>query len=153
MCIYTQVMARVVDMSRCSECLCLASRRTARTITRVFDRHLRPQGLRATQFSVLVVLALTGSMPMRRLAKALGLERTTLTRSVALLERRGWVVGGRSDDARERPIDLTAAGRRQVEAAFPAWEAAQGAVRARLGADGAKAFKRFARQSAAFTAD
>src|SRR5215467_11015973 len=40
----------------CADCLCLASRRAARQITRVYDRELRPYGLRVTQFTVLVIL-------------------------------------------------------------------------------------------------
>jgi hypothetical protein len=74
-----------VDLSSCVHCRCLAARRIARAITRHFEARLRPHGLRATQFSILAVLALAGPMPMRKLAARLGLERTTLTRSAALL--------------------------------------------------------------------
>jgi DNA-binding MarR family transcriptional regulator len=58
---------------------------------KVLDAKLRPHGLRATQFSILTALALRGPMPMGELAERLGLERTTLTRSAALLETRGWI--------------------------------------------------------------
>jgi len=59
------------------------------------------------------------------LANKLGLERTTLTRGAALLERNGWVEAKSSDDGRERLLQLTNAGRRKLEAAYPAWKAAQ----------------------------
>src|SRR5436309_16128709 len=95
------------DLSLCASCHCLAARRRARAITRLFDEKLRPQGLRATQFSVLVGLAVAGPMPMGALADALGLERTTLTRGAALLERNGWIGTDRSTDGRERPLRLT----------------------------------------------
>jgi DNA-binding MarR family transcriptional regulator len=117
-----------MDLSLCVECQCLAARRRARAVTRHFEAKLRPHGLRATQFSILAALALAGPTPMGELAQLLGLERTTLTRSALLLERDGWVGGERSADGRERPLRLTAAGRRKLEAAYPAWKAAQDSV-------------------------
>src|ERR1700746_1739432 len=105
-------MTDPVDLSLCADCHCLAARRSARKITRIFDEHLRPHGLRATQFSVLAALALGGGTPVSRLADALGIERTTLTRSTAILERRGWAESDPSGDARMRPIKLTRSGRR-----------------------------------------
>ena len=117
-----------IDLSETRQCHCLAARRRARAVTRHFEARLRAHGLRATQFSILAVLALAGPMPMRRLATMLGLERTTLTRSATLLERERWVRTGRSEDARERPLILTPAGRRKLEAAYPSWKAAQDSI-------------------------
>ena len=117
-----------IDLSACRDCHCLAARRHARAITRLFEEKLRPHGLRATQFSVLAALALRGPTPVKELAETLGLERTTLTRIGALLERNGWLSIAQSDDARERPLRLTGAGRRKLEAAFPAWKEAQDLV-------------------------
>lgn len=118
-------MDRAVDLSACRACHCLAARRQARAITRLFEAKLRPHGLRATQFSVLAALALKGPTPVRVLADTLGLERTTLTRIGALLGRKGWVSTARSEDARARLLRLTGTGRRRLEAAFPAWQEAQ----------------------------
>ncbi len=122
-----------VDLSSSRGCHCLAARRYARAITRLFEAKLRPQGLRATQFSVLAALALKGPTPVKELAETLGLERTTLTRIGAVLERNGWVSIAQSDDARERPFRLTGAGRRKLEGAFPAWKQTQDLVDRRLG--------------------
>jgi len=116
------------DLSACRGCHCFAARRHARAITRLFEEKLRPHGLRATQFSVLAALALKGPTPVKELAETLGLERTTLTRIGALLERNGWVNTAQSEDARKRLFRLTAAGRRKLEGAFPAWKEAQDLV-------------------------
>jgi DNA-binding MarR family transcriptional regulator len=104
---------------------CLAARRAAREITRDFEVKLRPYGLRTTQFSILAALALMGPAPVSDLAEVLGLERTTLTRSGNVLVRNGWVEPATSTDARERPLQLTDAGRQKLEAAFPAWQEGQ----------------------------
>jgi DNA-binding MarR family transcriptional regulator len=113
-----------VDLALTRACPCLAARRRARAVTRHFDAHLRPHGLRSTQFSVLAMLAQRGPTVRGRLADGLGLERTTLTRSAATLERQGWIETSCTPDARERPLALTEAGRRILDAALPAWKEA-----------------------------
>lgn len=117
-----------MDLSSTIGCHCLAARRRARAITRHYEAHLRAHGLRATQFSILAALALGGPRRIGQLAAVLGLERTTLTRSARLLEDAGWVRAARGADGRERPLALTRSGRRKLEAAFPAWKAAQAAA-------------------------
>jgi len=125
MSVYTLKVGASIDLSACRACHCLAARRHAREITRLYEEKLRPHGLRATQFSILAALALKGPTPVRELAGILGLERTTLTRIGAVLERNGWVSAAQSEDARKRLLRLTAAGRRKLAGAFPAWKEAQ----------------------------
>src|SRR5262245_25885936 len=132
-----------VDVSECANCLCLASRRAARALTRAYDRHLRAEGIRATQLSLLVVLALRGPTRMGLLADALGLERTTLTRNLALLEKRKWVRVRPGEDERARIAELTASGRRKAQTAVPAWREAQAAAFATLGKDGVAGLRGF----------
>jgi DNA-binding MarR family transcriptional regulator len=134
------------NLAECMECLCLASRRTARRITRSFDRELRPYGLRATQFTVLVMLSLRGAMTIGELAEALGAERTTLTRNLALIEGAAWVkIRPAEDDARSRVVTVTDKGRAVVARAFPAWRKAQDSTAAAIGSDGASALRGLAR--------
>jgi DNA-binding MarR family transcriptional regulator len=118
-------MPSIADLSATRACYCLEARTYARAITRFYERRLRPHGLRATQFSILAALTLMGPTRISKLADVLGLDRTTLTRSARLLERNGWVAGGRSRDARERLLQVTGAGRAKLEAAYPAWQEAQ----------------------------
>lgn len=113
-----------VDLTLTKACPCLAARRRARAITRHFDGYLRPHGLRSTQFSVLAALALRGPTGRGHLADMLGLDRTTLTRSAATLERQGWIETRETPDGRERPLALTESGRRALDAALPAWKEA-----------------------------
>jgi DNA-binding MarR family transcriptional regulator len=102
------------NLRECADCLCLASRRAARRITRAFDRELRPHGMRATQFTVLAMLSLRGAMTIGELAEALGAERTTLTRNLALIENASWVrIQPGETDARARVVTITDHGRRE----------------------------------------
>jgi DNA-binding MarR family transcriptional regulator len=129
-------------------CHCLAARRQARALTRFYEKKLRPHGLRATQFSILAALALKGQTLMSELADLLGLERTTLTRSAALLQRNGWVADAPAADARQHPLRLTPAGLRKLERAFVAWKEAQDFVTRKGTASRSEAeIPRFSRQA------
>lgn len=98
-------------------------------MTQHYETSLRGSGLRATQFTVLSTLAQTGPMPISKLAQFLGMERTTLTRNLVPLERRGLVetVGGDSD-ARIRRVAITSAGEDAARHSLPAWKKAQASV-------------------------
>lgn len=145
MCIYTHVMtsreADTTDYMAAAGCFCLASRQAARKITRLYDSHMQPSGVRATQFTILSQLMLRGEMPVGRLAGFLGMERTTLTRNLALLETQRWISTKPGEDPRARMIAITAQGRGIVRRAFPHWAKAQAEAGKLLGADGQAALK------------
>lgn len=138
-------MTEAAAFADCRNCLCQASRSAARGVTNVFDRHLRPHGLRITQFTILANLILRGATPVTALAAALGVDRTTLTRNLALLERSGWVeTRADENDARTHLVSVTAKGRAVANDALPAWRKAQAAVAARLGGADVAALRRLA---------
>jgi len=115
-------------------CACASLRRAARAVTRSYEGALRPTGLKATQFTLLQTLELTGPSPQVALGDVLALDSTTLTRTLRPLERAGWIRGSAGADRRQVRWALTAAGRRRLDRARPAWERAQARLRARLGA-------------------
>ena len=139
-------MSTAADISACASCLCLASRQAARAITSAYDRRLRPHGIRATQFTILSMLMLRGPSVLGELARKLGLERTTLTRNLALLESRGWVTIRSGDtDTRARIITISKAGRSLVHDAYPDWHKVQKQVAGAIGEPGARALHKLAR--------
>ncbi|MGH9745335.1 MAG: MarR family winged helix-turn-helix transcriptional regulator [Candidatus Acidiferrales bacterium] len=114
-------------------CLCASFRRASRALTQIYDAAVRPLGLRVTQFTILQALALTGEVPQNRLGGILALDSTTLTRTLAIMGRRGWVAEKRGRDGRERLLSLTKAGRGLLGRASVPWQEVQDRVRARLG--------------------
>ena len=70
---------------------------------------------------------------MLRLARSLGLDRTTLTRNLKPLEREGLVASSPGKDQRVRLLRLTEAGQRTLQRAYPLWEEAQAKVVKALG--------------------
>jgi DNA-binding MarR family transcriptional regulator len=131
----------VADYMACAGCFCLASRQAARKITRLYDSCMQGSGIRATQFTILSQLMLRGEMPIGKLAGILGMERTTLTRNLTLLEQQKWISIHAGDDPRARMIAITGQGRSVVRRSFPFWSKAQAHIGKLLGADGEAALK------------
>lgn len=115
-------------------CACASLRRASRAVTQLYERHLRDSGLRITQFTLLQALAMAGELTQGTLGDALAIDSTTLSRTLRPLELAGWVRSRPGkEDRRERHWVLTAAGRRKLQAAQPAWSAAQLELRKRIG--------------------
>jgi DNA-binding MarR family transcriptional regulator len=121
-------MERATDLRECLSCSCFAVRRAARAITQHYDQCLRPTGLRATQFTVLVVLALEGGRPLSQVAELLGTERTTLTRNLRPLVNRGLVTVGSHPDRRIQLLEATPRGVAAARRGLPHWRKAQRSI-------------------------
>jgi DNA-binding MarR family transcriptional regulator len=114
-------------------CLCQNLRRLSRVVTRIYDQELRRAGLEITQFGLLTALAAVGEANQKRLSAGFAMDSTTLTRTLRLLRKQGWVHVQRGKDRRERLFSLTEAGRRQMATAEPHWERAEQRLREELG--------------------
>ena len=55
-------------------CVCFNIRKSARAITQLYEDALRPTGLRATQFTLLVATRVMGTATINGLAKALVMD-------------------------------------------------------------------------------
>jgi DNA-binding MarR family transcriptional regulator len=114
-------------------CLCLRTQRASRAIGRRFDEALRPVGLNNWQFSLLMTLNRPSPLTVNGLAEELAMDRTTTTKNLKPLERRGLLeVRHDEEDARVRRIVLTDAGRALLTEAVQHWQAANDAVAASL---------------------
>src|ERR1700689_2138308 len=103
-------------------CACQNLRRLSRVVTRIYDQELRKTGLEITQFGLMTALGLVGEANQKRLSAGFAMDSTTLTRTMGLLRKQGWVRARRGEDRRERRFSLTGAGRRQMAMARPYWE-------------------------------
>ena len=114
-------------------CMCHKVRMAARAVTRAYDAALRPVGLRATQFAVLVAVAAEGALSITALAESMGMDRSTLTRNMRPLTKDGLLAVGREGWHRSRTIEITERGRARVREALPLWERAQATLQRQLG--------------------
>ena len=106
-------------------CLCFNLRKAARAVTQLYDAALEPAGLRATQFSLLAALDRRDAVTITDLARAMVMDRTTLTRNLRPLEKQGLVAIAPGDDRRTREVSLTRRGRQTLTRATPRWRHAQ----------------------------
>ena len=122
-----------------TKCACARVRRAARSLTDLYDEALKPVDLRITQFSVLRTIDRMGPVNISSLAAEMALDRSTLGRNLAVLERQGLVGLSEGDDQRERTASLTSRARRLLDKAVPLWEQAQERVDNLLGKQGVAA--------------
>ncbi len=132
-------------------CLCANLRRAARTLTQLYEQQLRPLGLRSTQMTILQALSHTGEISQGRLGHILAMDSTSLTRTLAIMSREGWITGRRGEDRRERRLRLSDAGEKQLKRALPVWEKVQARVRHQLGGQSWNNLMQLSRQLASFT--
>jgi DNA-binding MarR family transcriptional regulator len=110
-------------------CACANLRRAARIVTQRYDQQLQPAGIKTTQFTLLQALTRTGSISQGNLGELLGLDSTTLTRTLAPLRRKGWIETKPGQDRREVRLTLTAEGKRKYLSALHYWQSAQRQLR------------------------
>jgi MarR family transcriptional regulator, organic hydroperoxide resistance regulator len=88
--------------------------------TRALNERLRPYGLDYPRWRVLAVLQEHSGATMGRLADLTSVDRTTLTRTLGLMEKSRLIVRReRESDRRSLSISLTAKGRRLFERILP----------------------------------
>ena len=61
------------------------------------------------------------------------MDSTTLTRTLAIMARSGWIARRRGEDRREWRFRLTPAGHALLTLAYPHWKRAQAEMRNKLG--------------------
>jgi DNA-binding MarR family transcriptional regulator len=119
-------------------CACANLRRAARIVTQRYDQNLQAAGIKTTQFTLLQALTRAGNISQGNLGDLLGLDSTTLTRTLALLRRKGWIQTKPGEDRREVRLTLTAEGKRKYLSARHYWQSAQRQLRGVLGEAGWK---------------
>ena len=121
------------DMGR--TCVCFNMRKATRFITQFYDRSLRSTGLRVTQLSLMTAIRVLGPISFRPLSEAVGMDQTTLSRNVSLLEKKGLVEMEPGEDHRSRRICLTQSGHEGLKQAYHLWKAAQAKIVSKIGSD------------------
>ena len=101
-------------------------KKAVRSVTQRYDEALGEVDLRISQFTLLVSSSLAGATSIGDLAEQLAMDRTTLSRNVQPLVKRGLLELMRSQsDSRTRLVEITPEGERLLARAYPLWEEAQ----------------------------
>lgn len=110
------------------ECLCTLARRSARSLTEIYDRGIASSGLKVTQYSLLRAIERLDDPNLTDLASATGLDRSTLGRNLRLLEKAGYVDLLQGEDERSRIARLSSSGKKALAIAKPLWVKTQNRV-------------------------
>lgn len=105
-------------------CAALYSRVFSRLVTRHYNNSLAGTGLRVTQFSVLNAIKLSPPSSINELAELLGMERTSLQRTVDKLIDKGLLRSQPSGHKRSLGLSLTQQGEDVYGQALIKWEEA-----------------------------
>jgi DNA-binding MarR family transcriptional regulator len=130
----TQILANL-DLKGTGYCASLNFRRTSRMVTRMYDIAMQESGVRSTQFALLVGIAKLQPVTMGALAQVLMLDRSTLTRSLRLLEKEGMIEISKRAAMRQRFLRLTHSGEKALQRSLPLWRAAHARFVEAVGAD------------------
>ena len=114
-------------------CLQFNLKKTSRKISSYYDEMLQPVGLKSTQFSVLIVIGIEEATSIAGLAKLADLDRTTLQRSLSILERDKLLQIEKVSKGNIRYVTLTSLGKRKLESAIPYWKTAQENILKKIG--------------------
>ena len=124
-----------LDLNGTGYCASLNFRRTARAITRLYDLAFQGTGIRSTQFTILIAVAKAQPVSISTLGEILVIDSTTLTRSLAKLQKQGFLAISKRAERRRRFVSLTEGGVKALEDSLPGWRAAQERFVKTVGAD------------------
>ena len=120
-----------------ANCLAARIRLLHRTITGIFDEALRPLGLTDAQLTILVVVANRGPVSPGAVARRLNMEKSTISRNIARMDKKGWLTVADGESGREQQLTLNAKGKALLVKVLPVWNEAQTKATATLGQRGA----------------
>lgn len=119
-----------------SSCVAYQMRILSRVISGLYDKALAPLRLKGSQLNVLATLANQGPMAPTDLCAVLRMDKSTLSRNVNRMGKRGWLAVRPGEDNRAHMVEMTAKGTKLLRDASPLWRTAQAEATRRLGKEG-----------------
>jgi len=123
------------DLTGTGYCASFNFRRVSRAVTTLFDTAIQDSGLRSTQFAILTAVAKTQPVSIGAIADLLVIDATTLTRSLHLLRKLGYLTISPRGIKRQRFLNLTDEGEKALARAVPLWRKIQQSFVDQIGED------------------
>jgi len=114
-----------LDLNGTAYCAAFRFRMAARAVTRLFDAALQESGIRSTQFAILVAVAKKQPISIHVLSETLFIDQTTLTRSLKLMRKEGFLAVSERSTMRQRFVTLAPKGEQALARAMPLWRSIQ----------------------------
>lgn len=125
----------MITQKRKTNCYCINSRRLSNLITNKYDKHLQEITLTVNQYSLLVNINQLEICSVSDLAIYVGLERTTLVRTLKPLFDKKLIEDISETTQRNRQIKITQIGKEVLEKGKPLWKQAQKEIEDKIGKD------------------
>lgn len=125
----------MITQKRKTSCYCINSRRLSNLITNKYDKHLQEINLTVNQYSLLVNINQLEICSVSDLAIYVGLERTTLVRTLKPLFDKKLIEDISETNQRNRQIKITQKGKEVLEKGKPLWKQAQKEIEDKIGKD------------------
>lgn len=116
-----------------SPCYCVNLRHAANSLTKYYDESFAQIQLTASQFFLINSISQLGSCNKTELSIYTRLERTTIIRNLAVLEKKGLILELPGETKRNKIIQLSDAGKQAVEEGQVIWERLQAQTRSAFG--------------------
>lgn len=110
------------------ECVARRLRQVNRTVTRLYDEALRPHGLTVNQLNILAVIISEKQIRPGQLGQALGMEKSTVSRTIDRMVGKGWLKVAPGKDSRTQLLTVTAKGNQLLLAVTPVWDTLQAGI-------------------------
>ena len=114
-------------------CVCAHVRKASRALTVFYDRFIAPSGIRVTQLSLLMNIRRLEYATITRLSETMLMDKTTLTRNVRVLEKKGLIRIQAGEDQRVKRIEPTDVGIEVMTKARALWFEAQKDIVEKMG--------------------
>ncbi|MEM7795865.1 MAG: MarR family transcriptional regulator, partial [Cyanobacteria bacterium P01_C01_bin.118] len=104
-----------------NDCIAMRLRQLNRIVTRLYDDALRPLGFTINQLNILATITSRGPISPGQLGQMLGMEKSTVSRTLDRMCKQGWIDIGPGKDKRSQSLKATPQGRKLLAAAAPVW--------------------------------
>lgn len=110
---------------RVQECIAVRVRLINRVITNIYDRALRPYGIKVNQVSILTIISLSEGLKPNDICRMLYMEKSTVSRNIERMRKKGWLNVTQGTDGISQILIVTPEGNKLLKDIHKDWVKAQ----------------------------
>lgn len=115
-------------------CACANLRSVAGSLTQLYNKLLKPTGLKITQYYMLGNIYTSPDITISKLGEIMDLNQTTVTRNLMILKDAGLVeIKRQESDSRIKMVTITDTGYEKLNDAMPIWIEVQERIEGAIG--------------------
>ena len=118
-----------------SPCVSYNLRKASLIVSKLYAREMRAAPIRGPQYSLMMMISRRENPRISELARAMGADRTTMTRNLEQLQKKGWIRVEPGKDGRTKAVQIAPKGKTALERSIAYWHKAQKRVLKALGDD------------------